>query len=166
MDRIIDSITLYTVENGMLTCVTTVASLICWLTMPKNLIFLGLHFAISKLVLMPIDTDAADRLNARKSLLNKSTGSSGDHPLPVLFPSSFRRGTGIVPWPQRSQTETRLQVTVEKTVHHDVGDELASRPEREHGGRSSSRTDPAGPDSLDEELSKTPLQGETIGHEA
>ena len=41
-----------------------------------------------------------DRLNARKSLLNKSTGSSGDHPLPVLFPSSFqRRATGMGPWP-------------------------------------------------------------------
>ena len=185
-----------------------------------------------------------DRLNARKSLLNKSAGSSGDHPLPVLFPSSFqRRATGMGPWPvsvpprscspafppsflffsilcssvlpfsphpfnlpsvetgptfssrcrppiypfallpttlpclptsplqprsptrkinsltpplsqQRSQTETRLQVTVEKTVHHDVSDELAARR-----GQRSSRSEPgATPDSLDE-ISKTPPGG-------
>ncbi|KAM5535255.1 hypothetical protein V8D89_011061 [Ganoderma adspersum] len=151
MDRIIDSITLYTIENGMLTCITTIASLICWLTMPTNLIFLGLHFAISKLYA----NSFLATLNARKSLLNKSTGSSGDHPMPVLFPSSFqRRATGMGPWPQRSQTETRLQVTVEKTVHHDVSDELAARR-----GQRSSRSEPgATPDSLDE-LSKTPPGG-------
>ena len=55
---------------------------------------------------------------------------------------------------QRSQTETRLQVTVEKTVHHDVSDELAARR-----GQRSSRSEPgATPDSLDE-LSKTPPGG-------
>ncbi|KAH9019287.1 hypothetical protein EDB84DRAFT_622819 [Lactarius hengduanensis] len=48
MDHIIDTIMLYTFNTGALTCVTTVVSLICWLTMPRNLIFLGLHFAISK----------------------------------------------------------------------------------------------------------------------
>ncbi|KAI1786831.1 hypothetical protein LXA43DRAFT_752757 [Ganoderma leucocontextum] len=151
MDRIVDAITLYTIENGMLTCVTTIASLICWLTMPTNLIFLGLHFAISKLYA----NSFLATLNARRSLLNKSAGSSGDHPLPVLFPSSFqRRATGMGPWPQRSQTETRLQVTVEKTIHHDVSDDIAARR-----GETSSRSEPnQSPDSLDE-LSKTPPGG-------
>ncbi|RPD54502.1 hypothetical protein L226DRAFT_575681 [Lentinus tigrinus ALCF2SS1-7] len=115
MDRIIDTITLYTIENGMLTCITTVVSLICWLTMPTNLIFLGLHFAISKLYA----NSFLATLNSRKSLLNKSQGSSGDHPLPVLFPSSFRRSNANA-WSHRSHGETRLQVTVEKTVQHDV----------------------------------------------
>ncbi|EJF67448.1 hypothetical protein BD309DRAFT_1077320 [Dichomitus squalens] len=117
MDRIIDTITLYTVENGMLTCITTIASLICWVTMPTNLIFLGLHFAISKLYA----NSFLATLNARKSLLNKSQGSTGDHPLPVLFPSHYpaRRAT-LGPWSQRSQTETHLQVTIEKTVQRDV----------------------------------------------
>ncbi|KAI0696880.1 hypothetical protein C8T65DRAFT_663099 [Cerioporus squamosus] len=115
MDRIVDAITLYTIENGMLTCITTVVSLICWLTMPTNLIFLGLHFAISKLYA----NSFLATLNSRKSLLNKSQGSSGDHPLPVLFPSSFRRSNANA-WTHRSQGETRLQVTVEKTVEHDV----------------------------------------------
>ncbi|KAL1940667.1 hypothetical protein VTO73DRAFT_8102 [Trametes versicolor] len=49
MDHVIGLLTVYTVENGMLTCVTTAVSLVCWLAMPNNLIFLGLHLAISKM---------------------------------------------------------------------------------------------------------------------
>ncbi|TFK56342.1 hypothetical protein OE88DRAFT_1649565 [Heliocybe sulcata] len=49
MDHIIDTIMLYTINNGTLTSLATVISLICWLAMPRNLIFMGFHFAISKL---------------------------------------------------------------------------------------------------------------------
>ncbi|KAF7771837.1 hypothetical protein Agabi119p4_6148 [Agaricus bisporus var. burnettii] len=49
MIRLVDSTTIYALENGALTCFTTTASLICWLAMPKNLVFLGLHFVIGKL---------------------------------------------------------------------------------------------------------------------
>ncbi|KAF7335805.1 hypothetical protein MVEN_02236500 [Mycena venus] len=49
MAHMVDTLTLYTLENGFLTCVTTTASLICWLAMPKNLVFMGLHFVIGKL---------------------------------------------------------------------------------------------------------------------
>jgi len=49
MIRVVDSLTLYTLENGALTCFATTASLICWLIMPTNLVFLGLHFIIGKL---------------------------------------------------------------------------------------------------------------------
>ncbi|KAI0789361.1 hypothetical protein C8Q75DRAFT_765295 [Abortiporus biennis] len=48
-DHIIDSIALYTIETGMITSITTIVSLICWVSMPNNLIFLALHFTISKL---------------------------------------------------------------------------------------------------------------------
>ncbi|EMD32502.1 hypothetical protein CERSUDRAFT_118537 [Gelatoporia subvermispora B] len=122
MDRIIDSITLYTVENGLLTSVTTVISLICWVTMPHNLIFLGLHFAISKLYA----NSFLATLNARKALMTRSQGSSdrgGDHALPVLFPDSYRsRGvfsrygaanTGVDP------VGTKVQINVEKTIQCD-----------------------------------------------
>ncbi|EKM49664.1 uncharacterized protein PHACADRAFT_201361 [Phanerochaete carnosa HHB-10118-sp] len=50
MNDIIDTLVLYTVETGMITCLTTIASLACWVSMHNNnLIFLGLHFTISKL---------------------------------------------------------------------------------------------------------------------
>ncbi|EPQ61448.1 hypothetical protein GLOTRDRAFT_89602 [Gloeophyllum trabeum ATCC 11539] len=49
MDQVVDAIMIYTINNGILTCVCTVISLICWVVMPHNLIFLGIHFALSKL---------------------------------------------------------------------------------------------------------------------
>ncbi|KAF7428644.1 hypothetical protein PC9H_007871 [Pleurotus ostreatus] len=49
MNHVIDSLMLYAFENGSLTCAATVMSMICWLTMPSNLVFMGIHFFISKL---------------------------------------------------------------------------------------------------------------------
>ncbi|KDQ51152.1 hypothetical protein JAAARDRAFT_140685, partial [Jaapia argillacea MUCL 33604] len=48
MDYVIDKIMVYTINNGSLTCMCTIISLICWVTMSHNLVFLGIHFAISK----------------------------------------------------------------------------------------------------------------------
>ncbi|KAH9854487.1 hypothetical protein C2E23DRAFT_818892 [Lenzites betulinus] len=130
MDKIVDAITLYTIENGMLTCVTTVISLVCWLTMPTNLIFLGLHFAISKLYANSL----LATLNARKSLLNKSQGSSAEreHHLPVIFPDSFARRTEFgTTWSRhRSHGEPAvgLQVNIQKStrIQHDSDGEPSS----------------------------------------
>ncbi|KAF7317336.1 hypothetical protein HMN09_00469300 [Mycena chlorophos] len=49
MARVVRTMTLYTLENGLITCIAATATLICWLTMPGNLIFMGLHFVIGKL---------------------------------------------------------------------------------------------------------------------
>ncbi|KAF8232772.1 hypothetical protein L208DRAFT_1396836 [Tricholoma matsutake] len=49
MIQAIDLLIRYTLETGALTCIATTVSLICWLSMPKNLVFLGLHFIIAKL---------------------------------------------------------------------------------------------------------------------
>ncbi|PFH46857.1 hypothetical protein AMATHDRAFT_68959 [Amanita thiersii Skay4041] len=48
MDRVLDSLMIYAFENGSLTCAATIVAMICWLIMPHNLIFMGLHFVISK----------------------------------------------------------------------------------------------------------------------
>ncbi|KAI0789360.1 hypothetical protein C8Q75DRAFT_733631 [Abortiporus biennis] len=116
MDGIIDSITLYTVENGMLTCLTTIITLICWLTMRHNLIWLALHFAISKLYANAFMAT----LNARKVLRGRSKGSSNgnDHAMPVMFPdgSRFSRGITFNTRPE-DPVATRVTVNVEKTIH-------------------------------------------------
>ncbi|KIM38230.1 hypothetical protein M413DRAFT_248258 [Hebeloma cylindrosporum] len=49
LDAIIDTLICYSFETGALTCAGTVVSMLCWLTMPNNLIFMGLHFVIGKL---------------------------------------------------------------------------------------------------------------------
>ncbi|KAF8660987.1 hypothetical protein AX16_001509 [Volvariella volvacea WC 439] len=48
LNHILDKLMLYAFENGSLTTAATVVSLLCWLIMPTNLIFMGLHFVISK----------------------------------------------------------------------------------------------------------------------
>ncbi|KAF9462202.1 hypothetical protein BDZ94DRAFT_1309851 [Collybia nuda] len=48
LDHVIDSVILYTFEIGSVTCAATIVSMICWLTMNDNLIFMGLHFVIGK----------------------------------------------------------------------------------------------------------------------
>ncbi|KAF5320683.1 hypothetical protein D9619_000020 [Psilocybe cf. subviscida] len=49
LNAVIDSLIRYAFETGFLTCAGTVISMLCWLTMPNNLVFLGLHFVIGKL---------------------------------------------------------------------------------------------------------------------
>jgi predicted DNA-binding protein (UPF0278 family) len=64
MNELLDSLVIYTLENGSLTSAATVASMICWVTMPQSVyarlrifqsadecpdkIFLAIHVAIAK----------------------------------------------------------------------------------------------------------------------
>ncbi|KAI0779880.1 hypothetical protein C8Q74DRAFT_722519 [Fomes fomentarius] len=105
-DHVLDSVTLYTVENGLLTSVTTVVSLIFWLARPHVLIYLGLHFAISKLYA----NSFLASMNARKILRAQSQPQSGSgHRMPVLF-SNGGHLTG--------DQVTAVQITVDKTVEN------------------------------------------------
>ncbi|KAI0762404.1 hypothetical protein C8Q74DRAFT_149267 [Fomes fomentarius] len=123
MDRIIDTLTLYTVENGMLTCITTTVSLICWVRMPHNLIFLGLHLAISKLYA----TSFMASLNARKSLTHRSegTGQGDDYPMPVVFPTVYSPGSHVAPWSPHGRSISpvkplQVNIDVERTIHREA----------------------------------------------
>ncbi|KAJ3547979.1 hypothetical protein NMY22_g1453 [Coprinellus aureogranulatus] len=72
LGHIIDSLVLYTVEIGSMTCTVTIISLICWLTMRNNLIFMGLHFIIGKLyansMLATLNTRRGLRLTQRRMI--------------------------------------------------------------------------------------------------
>jgi len=136
MDHVIDTIMLYTFNNGALTSVTTVISMICWLTMPGNLIFLGLHFTISKLYANSL----LATLNSRR-LIRKQRAKvgvvEGSHALPVMFPSygesRARRGARFAVStfsPTCDMTDPgRLEISVEKTIQCDAdeGDQASSR---------------------------------------
>ncbi|KAH8997118.1 hypothetical protein EDB86DRAFT_926071 [Lactarius hatsudake] len=131
MDHIIDTIMLYTFNTGALTCVTTVVSLICWLTMPRNLIFLGLHFAISKLYANSL----LATLNGRRSLRKRKMGPIGaSHALPVLFScdtcarSRARFQSSFSPTSEMDPS--RLEISIEKTIRCDVDEEEDPRGDR------------------------------------
>ncbi|KAI0003864.1 hypothetical protein BJV74DRAFT_985582 [Russula compacta] len=46
--RMLSTIVSFADNNGALTCVVAISSLICWVVVPKDLIYLGLHFTIGK----------------------------------------------------------------------------------------------------------------------
>ncbi|KDQ51140.1 hypothetical protein JAAARDRAFT_199358 [Jaapia argillacea MUCL 33604] len=122
MDFVIDTILLYTINNGVLTCISTIISLVCWIVMPQNLVFLGFHFAISKLYA----NSFLATLNTRDSLRERSQGSSErGHQLPVIFPNRHTSGRmlsqGDIPLDGRT---TKLQINVEKTIQCEVDGEL------------------------------------------
>ncbi|EKM61271.1 uncharacterized protein PHACADRAFT_111661 [Phanerochaete carnosa HHB-10118-sp] len=126
MDQIIDMIVLYTVENGLITSIVAVLSLVCWVTMKNNLIFLALHFAISKLYA----NSFLATLNARKTLAQRTQKSSNDqNQLPLVFPNGLGRTGRFSTQPPVNPIGSVMQITVEKTVHcvTDVGDESPER---------------------------------------
>ncbi|KAJ6496314.1 hypothetical protein C8R45DRAFT_985577 [Mycena sanguinolenta] len=87
MAHVVNTLTLYTLENGLVTCLTTTASLICWLTMKQNLIFLGLHFVIGKLYANSLLISLNTRKELREMRWNKS--SEWDRTVPVLTSDDF-----------------------------------------------------------------------------
>jgi len=95
MANVVNTITLYTLENGLLTCVATGASLICWLTMPRNLVFMGLHFIIGKLYANSLLIS----LNTRKELTEMRWNSEWDRTAPMLTAhdvySTYPHGVGV-----------------------------------------------------------------------
>ncbi|EIW87447.1 hypothetical protein CONPUDRAFT_161976 [Coniophora puteana RWD-64-598 SS2] len=126
MDRVITSIILYTVENGLVTSATTVTSMICWLVMPTNLIFMGLHFVIGKFYACSL----LATLNARKELQNKHNSRGFSVGFPVNFPATKSRAREPI-IPNRDQITTRLEISVEKTVEYNVdSDNIAQTPSR------------------------------------
>ncbi|KAJ7779322.1 hypothetical protein DFH07DRAFT_794694 [Mycena maculata] len=86
MAQVVNTLTLYTLENGFLTCVTTTATLICWLAMPRNLVFLGLHFVIGKLYANSLLISLNTRKELREMRWNKP---NWDPAVPVLTSDDF-----------------------------------------------------------------------------
>jgi len=122
MDEVIDSIIIYTINNGTLTCISTIASMIFWLFRGKALIFMALHFAIAKMY--------ANSLLATLNMRKKFRGhvappKENANAMPVLFPDSFNRNSRSnrqIPTDTFEFSEDAdskgLHITVEKTVDY------------------------------------------------
>ncbi|TBU43126.1 hypothetical protein BD309DRAFT_131822 [Dichomitus squalens] len=119
INHMIDLLILYTVENGMITCIATALSLFFWLFMRSNFAFLGMHFVINKLYANSIMAS----LNARKSIVGKVSGSERGYQLPMILPHHPQspRSTDHFSRGQIQSTSKPLQVTidVERTVQRD-----------------------------------------------
>ncbi|PPR03488.1 hypothetical protein CVT26_007894 [Gymnopilus dilepis] len=117
MNGILDKLMLYAFENGSLTSAATVASLICWLTMlHKNLIFMGIHFVISKLYANSL----LATLNARKTLVHPSHRSqqsnSSERNHAIMFPDTFSL-SGRTPTPLRVKVDQTKTITDDSSAY-------------------------------------------------
>ncbi|KAG1759003.1 hypothetical protein EDD22DRAFT_826952 [Suillus occidentalis] len=142
--RIIDTLTLWTIRNGSMTSAAAIASLICWLAMPDNRTFLGLHFVIAKwdIIGAVYANSLLATLNARQHIRNgKQHNSSCDRPLPIIFsedwenaPEALRPQHGFamrldsyIPRGENTKRGQTIQVNVERVVESKL-DDVALEP--------------------------------------
>ncbi|KZP15373.1 hypothetical protein FIBSPDRAFT_1048168 [Athelia psychrophila] len=132
MDHVINLLILYTFENGALTCAATVVSMICWLVMPDNRIFLGIHFVIVKIYANSL----LATLNSRKKLQHERTRTTvtDDAMVPSFLTGIARpfKGSRRSEIPEKlAARRTILEINVVRTVDYAVDDvkddELYSR---------------------------------------
>jgi hypothetical protein len=95
LNTIIDSLFLYTVENGAITSAATILSMIFWLTMNSNLVFMGLHFVIAKFYAASLlaTLHARQKLRKKRSQSSRGPGATTG-PSAVTF---LRDGTQVRP---------------------------------------------------------------------
>ncbi|KAI9566313.1 hypothetical protein HD554DRAFT_1179064 [Boletus coccyginus] len=149
MNHIINSLILYTLETGGITCLVTIASLICWLLMRHNLIFLGMHFAIAKLYANSL----LATLNTRKRLkVDRVTSSEREH----------NNGLTPTPSPMRSHFSNRMlapsaaQKSIDEDRDHCDIEATPTDTQTLHGYESDGRYKVMDRDSSDREDEKYP----------
>jgi hypothetical protein len=133
MDEVIDSIIVYTINNGTLTCLSTIVSMIFWLTMRrKTLVFLALHFVIAKMYANSLFATLNMRRKFRgRAVVQKETAMD---PTDVRFPDSYLQRNkigqshqiGTIGFENGTMTETKgLHITIEKTIQYDDDDRVS-----------------------------------------
>jgi len=146
MIQVVDTLTLYTLKTGALTCFAAVATLITWLTMPRNLVFLGLHFVIGKLYANSLLASLNTRNELRRMHVNQNISSRHRHCWPAALPilstdyphihqqsggSSTMTDSRGLPDPAEiylSPTKLqKLQINVEQTIERDPGKRFSKR---------------------------------------
>ncbi|KAF7348857.1 Glycoside hydrolase [Mycena venus] len=85
MKSVLDTLTLYTLENGLVTLLTTVGSLVFFVVIPASGLSLALHFVIGKLY----PNSLLLLLNTRKELREMHSGGKGSHVDPSQHLASY-----------------------------------------------------------------------------
>ncbi|KAF7312436.1 hypothetical protein MIND_00257100 [Mycena indigotica] len=94
LNQVLDQMSLYAFETGSLTCLGTIATMICWITMHHNLVFLGLHFAIGKLYAISLLVTLNTREGIRRSRATMLAERGGVLVLPAEIPSDKNSSSG------------------------------------------------------------------------
>jgi len=129
MIQAIDLLIRYTLETGALTCLATTVSLICWLAMPTNLVFLGLHFVIGKLYANSLLASLNTRHELR-GIRSKNNKSWMNPSAPIISMTGSETRTPVTecnaddmavyrPVSKVKQVQVSVEQTVELTVSPD-----------------------------------------------
>ncbi|KAJ7157315.1 hypothetical protein C8R46DRAFT_1196046 [Mycena filopes] len=101
---ILDKLLLYGLESGSLTCFGSIVSMLCWVLIPQNLIFLGLYVVIGKLYANSLFVT----LNTRNSIREQDQERS------VLYLEQRRLPLGT------KSSDLEVNVETQTKVHYDV----------------------------------------------
>ncbi|KAJ7026274.1 hypothetical protein C8F04DRAFT_1268185 [Mycena alexandri] len=80
----VDAVVVFTINDGCLTCAVVIVSIVCWLSMPHNFVYLGIYFTIAKFYANSV----LATLNLRnwyrhRYIVSRPIGLSTKHPLHV-----------------------------------------------------------------------------------
>ncbi|CAK5279689.1 unnamed protein product [Mycena citricolor] len=135
-NQVIDQLILYAFEAGSLTAVGTIVTMICWVAMSRNLVFLGIHFVIGKLYASSFLITLSTRETIRRTRANTSSGDR-ERGGQVLFletrsgpggPAKSTPTTATIPYFTRSahaHPSADLRINVQTSVQFD-GDGASS----------------------------------------
>jgi len=112
MDQIVNTLSLYAIENGLLTSVAIVISLGCWLGMRHNLVFMAIHFVVGKLYANSL----LAALNSRRRVRERTRATSLSDGPQLAGAFSIRRGATLKNSPDHVGA---VHITVEKSFLRD-----------------------------------------------
>jgi len=118
LNAVIDSLILYAFETGSLTTAGTIVAMICWLVMPYNLIFMGLHLVIAKFYANSLLVTLNTRRNLRRA--RSSTTHHGSREHPIQFPIPDSRRASHYPLSSKDFPNIRspkVTISIERSVH-------------------------------------------------
>ncbi|GLB43780.1 hypothetical protein LshimejAT787_1402920 [Lyophyllum shimeji] len=126
LNVVIDALIWYAFETGSLTCAGTIVSMLCYITMGNNLIFMGLHFVISKFYANSLLVT----LNTRQTLRRSRSPPSPDREFPAFALDTRRvKRSGlsslVSPASQDLQTKSKgylgkLEISIERSVQYET----------------------------------------------
>ncbi|TFK61259.1 hypothetical protein BDN72DRAFT_471210 [Pluteus cervinus] len=120
LNHVLDKLLLYAFESGSLTTAAAVVSLACWISMPTNLIFMALHFVISKFYANSLLATLNRRHSLRKAQCQSWSGMrSPGFPEGTWVPELHKYGPPPSPTfslkSTRSKNVDKISVEVEQT---------------------------------------------------
>ncbi|KAF7370815.1 hypothetical protein MSAN_00715100 [Mycena sanguinolenta] len=129
----VDAVVVFTINDGLLTCGTVLAVIICWLTMSHNFVYLAIYFLIGKLYGNSVLATLNLRNWYRHRNISQQPVSMVKRPMRVngAQPSTSRPAAA----PRRSDSTDKMEVFVNHEVDY-IGD-FRREAEDSHSDRKS-----------------------------